>query len=71
MWCDFFKLNEIAVTKNALSLFFFITFEIIYLKAFFSDENFSRNLLDFTPGFFFRASTQKPESSAKQGTLNF
>ena len=41
------------------------------LKAFLCEVNFLKNLLDFTPGLLFIASTQNPESSAKHGTLNF
>ena len=40
------------VIKKALLFFFLTTFEIIYSKAALLLENFSKNLLDFTPGFF-------------------
>ena len=63
-------LEKFSNNKKALLFFFLTTFEIIYSKAALLLENFSKNLSDFTPGFFFRASTQKPESSAKQGILN-
>ena len=70
IWWLSFRVKHIAVTKKALLFFLSITFEIMYSNAFFLFENFSKNLFDFTPGLFFRASTQKPESSAKQGILN-
>ena len=45
--------------------------EIIYLKTSLEFLNLSKNLFDSIPGLLFKASIQIPESSAKQGVLNF